>query len=67
MKLKIPANNPAIVPIEKRAPLKKDDTDLSVKNAKPAKMIKTIFAAMIDTSKDIATLNMPFESILLLV
>lgn len=63
----MPANNPAIAPIEKKAALKKDESDMPGKNVQDAKMIKTIFAAVIDTTKEIATLNIPFESILLSV
>ena len=66
MKLRIPANNPPIAPIEKKAPLKKDESEMPGKNVKDAKMIKIIFAAIIDTTKDIAILNIPFEFILLL-
>ena len=63
MKLKIPADNPAIAPIEKKAPLKKEDSDMAGMNVKAANIIKTIFAAIIDTKKDTATLNIPFELI----
>ena len=65
IKLKIPTDNPAIIPIEKKAPLKKDDSDIAGRNVKAAKIIKTIFAAMIDTNIDTETLNIPFEIILL--
>ena len=64
MKLKIPANNPATAPIEKMVLLKKVESDMHGKNVKDAKMIKTIFAATIDTTKEIEILNMPFESTL---
>lgn len=65
IKLKIPTDNPAIIPIEIKAPLKKDDSDIAGRNVKAAKIIKTIFAAMIDTKRDIETLNIPLEIILL--
>jgi hypothetical protein len=67
MKLKIPANNLATAPIENMVPLKKVESDMLGKNVKDAMMIKTIFAVMIDTTKDIETLNMSFEFTSLLV
>ena len=63
IKRKIPTDNPAIIPIEKKAPLKKDDSDIAGRNVKAVKIIKTIFAAMIDTTRDMETLNISLEII----
>ena len=63
IKLKIPTDNPAIIPIEKKAQPKKDDSDIAGRNVKAAKIIKIIFAAMIDTTRDMETLNISLEKI----
>ena len=63
IKLKIPTDNPAIIPIEKKAPLKNDDSDIAGRKVKAAKIKKTIFAAMIDTTRDTKTLNISLEII----
>ena len=61
MKLKIHANNPEIAPIINIKPLRKFELEMKGKNVKDQKIIKTIFAAIVDTTTDIETRAIVFS------
>ncbi len=61
MKLIKKADKPAIAPIQKIRPLRKDEFETPGNKVKDQNITKTIFAAMIETIAEIEIRNIVFE------